>query len=194
MSIDRSIGALALLAALAVSASAQPPPAPPAPPPAPPAPPAAPAPAQPAFEVKVTTVEAVHAVVLPMKGSYMQHPDAFGKLGGYLSGRGITPSGPAFGRYFSDPSVGEENLVWEIGFPVPAGGTVEAPFEIRDLPAASYAVHAYRGPMEEIGAAWGSLIGWVMSNGYQPVPPAMQVFKGDMMSSPEMELRIAVQK
>ena len=194
MSIDRSIGALALLTALAVSASAQQPPAPPAPPPAPPAPPAAPAPAQPAFEVKVTTVEAVHAVVLPMKGSYMQHPDAFGKLGGYLSGRGITPSGPAFGRYFSDPSVGEENLVWEIGFPVPAGGTVEAPFEIRDLPAASYAVHAYRGPMEEIGAAWGSLIGWVMSNGYQPVPPAMQVFKGDMMSSPEMELRIAVQK
>jgi effector-binding domain-containing protein len=194
MSIDRSIGALALLAALAVSASAQQPPAPPAPPPAPPAPPAAPAPAKPAFEVKVTPVEAVHAVVLPMKGSYMQHPDAFGKLGGYLSGRGVTPSGPAFGRYFSDPSVGEENLVWEIGFPVPAGVTVEAPFEIRDLPAAPYAVHAYRGPMEEIGTAWGSLIGWVMSNGYQPVPPAMQVFKGDMMAAPEMELRIAVQK
>jgi effector-binding domain-containing protein len=184
MSATRSIGALALLAGLALSASAQQPAAPPA---------AAP-PAKPAFEVQVTTVEAVHAVVLPMKGSYMQHPDAFGRLGGYLSGRGVTPTGPAFGRYFSDPSVGEENLVWEIGFPIPAGVTVEAPFEIRDLPAAQYAIHVYRGPMEEIGAAWGSLIEWVMSNGYQPVLPAMQVFKGDMMTSSEMELRIVVQK
>lgn len=185
MSVARAIGALVLLAALAASAPAQQPPAPPA---------AAP-PAKPAFEVQVTTVEAVHAVVLPMKGSYMQHPDAFGRLGGYLTGRGVTPSGPPFGRYFSDPSVGEENLVWEIGFPVPAGTTVEAPFEIRDLPSASYAVHVHRGPMEEIGPAWGSLIGWVMSNGYQPVLPAMQVFKGDMMAGGgEVEMRIAVQK
>jgi effector-binding domain-containing protein len=199
MSVIRVSGVLALLGLFAVSASAQQPPPPP--PSAPPAPPAAPAPppppappVKPAFEVNVTAVEAVHAVVLPMKGSYMQHPDAFGRLGGYLSGRGVTPTGPAFGRYFSDPSVGEENLVWEIGFPVPAGVTVEAPFEIRDLPAAQYAVHIYRGPMEQIGAAWGSLIEWVMSNGYTPVLPAMQVFKGDMTSSMEMELRIAVQK
>jgi effector-binding domain-containing protein len=143
----------------------------------------------------VENVEAVHAVVLPMKGSYMQHPEAFGKLGGYLAGRSIVPSGPTFGRYFSDPSVGEANLVWEIGMPVPAAvTTAEAPYEIRDLPAGSYAVHAYRGPMEEIGAAWGSLIEWVMSNGYQPVLPAMQIFRGDMTSSFEMELRIAVQK
>ena len=184
MSATRSIGALALLAGLAVGASAQQPAAPPA---------AAP-PAKPAFEVQVTTVEAVHAVVLPMKGSYMQHPDAFAKLGGYLSGRGVTASGPPFGRYFSDPSVGEANLLWEIGFPVPPGVTGEAPFEIRDLPSASCAVHVHRGPMEELGPAWGSLIGWVMNNGYQPVLPAMQVFKGDRGAATEVEMRIAVQK
>jgi len=197
MSIARSIGALVLFAALAASVSAQQPAAPPAPPkPATPAAPAAPPapPAPPAFEVKVTNVEAVHAIVLPMKGSYMQHPDAFGRLNGYISSKGITPTGPAFGRYFSDPSVGEENLVWEIGFPVAADVKAEAPFEARDIPAGSYAVHAYKGPMEEIGNAWGSLIGWVMSNGYQPVMPAMQIFKGDFTSSFEMELRIAVQK
>jgi len=184
MSVTRSIGALALLAGLAVSASAQPPAAPPA---------AAP-PAKPAFEVQVTTVEAVHAVVLPMKGSYMQHPDAFARLGGYLAGRGVTPSGPPFGCYFSDPAVGEANLVWEIGFPIPAGVTVEAPFEIRDLPPAPYAVHVHRGPMEDLGPAWGSLMEWVMGNGYQPVLPAMQVFKGDLAAAPEVEMRIAVQK
>jgi effector-binding domain-containing protein len=90
--------------------------------------------------------------------------------------------------------VGEENLVWEIGFPVAAGVAAEAPFEIRDIPAGSYAVHFFKGPMEQIGNAWGSLIGWVMSNGYQPVLPALQVFKGDLSTAMEMELRIAVQK
>jgi effector-binding domain-containing protein len=187
MSIDRSIGALVVFSALAVGASAQQAPAPPAAP-------APPSQARPAFEVQVTKVEAIHGVVLPMKGSYMQHADAFGRLGGFLSVKGVTPTGPAFGRYFSDPSVGEANLVWEIGFPIPAGVTVEAPYEIRELPAAEYAVHLYKGPMEEIGNAWGSLIQWVMDNGYQPILPAMQVFKRDMMTSMEMELRIAVQK
>jgi effector-binding domain-containing protein len=136
----------------------------------------------------------VHVVALPMKGSYMQHPEAFGKLNTYLSGRGIAPAGPPFGRYFSDPSVGEANLVWEIGFPVAASATAEAPFEVREVPAGSYAVHLYKGPMEQIGNAWGSLIGWVMSNGYQPVMPAVQVYKGDMMTAPEVEMRIGVQK
>ena len=166
MSATRSTGfALFSLAALAASALAQAP-----------APPAAPAPAKPAFGAQVVTTEPVHAVVLPMKGSYMQHQQAFERLGGFLAGRGVAPSGPPFGRYFSDPAVGEANLVWEIGFPIPAGVTVEAPYEIRELPAAEYAVHLYKGPMEEIGNAWGSLIQWVMDNGYQPILPAMQVF------------------
>ena len=133
MSLARSTTVVAL-AALSASAAAQQPPAP------------APPPAKPAFEVQIKTTEPAHVAVLPMKGSYMQHPDAFGRLGGYLSGKGITPSGPAFGRYFSDPSVGEANLVWEVGFPVPAGITVEAPYEIKDLPA----MQRFNGDMSEV--------------------------------------------
>lgn len=184
MSTARSMGVVALLAALAASASAQPPAAPPA----------APPPAKPAFEVKVMTSEPVHAVVLPMKGSYAQHQEAFGRLGGFLGGRGITPSGPPFATYFSDPSVGEANLVWEVGFPVPAGVTVEAPFEIRDLPAAPTAVHVHRGPLEELGTAWPQLIEWILGNGYQPAGPAMQVFQGNLAVAPEVEMRMAVRK
>ncbi len=180
---SRSTGVLVLLAGLGLAASA----------PAQQAP-AAPAPAPPVADTQVVKLEAVHAVVLPMKGSYMQHPDAFARLGGYLAGRGVTPSGPAIGCYFSDPSVGEANLVWEIGFPVPAGVTVEAPFEIRDLPATLAAVHVHKGPMEEIGTAWGNLVQWAMSNGYTPAVPAMQVFKGGMSATGEVELRLPVTK
>jgi effector-binding domain-containing protein len=181
MPATRSTGALVVLGALALAAAAaaQPAPVPPG---------------KPTADTRVVTVEAIHAVVLPMKGSYAQHPEAMGRLGGFLSGRGIAPSGPPFGRYFSDPSVGDANLVWEVGFPVPAGATVEAPFEIRDIPATLAAVHVHRGPMEELGAAWGNLVQWVMANGYQPAGPAMQVFKGDLMTSPEVELRLPVQK
>lgn len=184
MSAPRSTGLALLLAALAAGASAQ----------QAPAPPAAQPPARPAFETQVITVEPVHALVLPMKGSYLQHPDAFGRLGGYLSGRGIAPSGPPFARYFSDPSVGEANLVWEVGFPVAAGVTAEAPFEIRDLPAALTVIHVHRGPLEELGSAWGQMIEWITGNGYQPAGPAEQVFKGDFTAASEVEMRMAVQK
>jgi effector-binding domain-containing protein len=182
MSLVRFSGSVAFVIAITASAAAQPPA------------PSAPAPPKPAFEVQVKTTETVHAAVLPMKGSYQQHPDAFAKLGSYLSGKGITPTGPAFGLYFSDPSVGEANLVWEIGFPVAAGVTVDAPYQIKDVPSSLSAVHVHKGSMEELGAAWGSLVEWVMSNGYQPATPAMQVFRNVEAGSSELEMRMPVSK
>jgi effector-binding domain-containing protein len=81
--------------------------------------------------------------------------------------------------------------VWEVGFPVTAGLTVEAPYEIKDLPAVLCATHVHRGPIEELGTAWGSLAEWVISKRYQPLVPAMQRFKEDMS---EVEMLISVRK
>ena len=78
--------------------------------------------------------------------------------------------------------------MWEIAFPVAAGVTVEAQFEVKDLPATLAAVHVHKGSMEEIGTAWGNLVQWAMTNGYTPAMPAMQVFKGDMSAGGEVEL------
>jgi effector-binding domain-containing protein len=178
---SRSTGVLVLLAGLALAPSA-------------PAQQAPPASAPPAADTQVVKLEAVHVVALPMKGSYTQHPDAFARLGGYLAGRGVTPSGPPIGAYYSDPSVGEANLVWEVAFPVAAGVTAEAPFEVKDLPATLAAVHVHEGPMEELGTAWGNLVQWAMTNGYTPGLPAMQVFKGDMSAAGGVELRLPVAK
>jgi effector-binding domain-containing protein len=183
MSLVRFTGSVAFVIAVTASATAQPPAAV-----------SAAARPKPAFEVQVKTTELVHAVVLPMKGSYQQHPDAFTQLGGYLSGKHIVPTGPAFGLYFSDPSVGEANLVWEIGFPVAAGVTVEAPYQVKDVPSSLSAVHVHQGSLEELDAAWGSLVEWVMSNGYQPATPAMQVFRNVESGSPEVEMRMPVRK
>ena len=180
---SRSTGVFVLLAGLGLAASASAQQAP-----------TAPAPAQPAFEVRVIPLEPVHALVLPMKGSYSQHPDAFAQLGGFLSQRGIEPTGPPFARYFSDLSVGEANLVWEVAFPVPADAPTKAPFEIKDLPATLAAVHVHKESMEELGTAWGNLVQWAMTNGYTPATPVMQVFKGDMSAGGEVEMRLPVTK
>jgi effector-binding domain-containing protein len=181
MSVARSAGLALLLAGVAASALAQAP-----------APPAAPPPAKPAFEAKAIVLEPVHALVLPMKGAYAQHPDAFGKLGAFLAAKGAAPLGPPFGRYFSDPSVPEADRVWEVGFPVAAGVTAEAPFEIKDVPRALTAVHLHRGPMEDLVTAWPEFIQWIIASGYQPVGPAAQVFKGDLMTAPEVEMQLPV--
>jgi effector-binding domain-containing protein len=144
--------------------------------------------------VKVVTSEPLHAVVLPMKGSYTQHPEAFQRLGTMLSTRGVAIPESIFARYFSDPSVGEESLAWEVGCAVPADFKAEAPFEIRDIAATLTASKQHTRPMEELVTAWPEFIQWVMSNGYQPAGPAMQVFTGFMTGSPQVELRMPVQK
>lgn len=170
----RSLGALVLLSSLATTAIAAEPPAD-------------------KSGNRVITTEAVHALVLPMKGSYGQHPAAFERLAGYLAARGAAPAGAPFARYFSDPSVGEAGLSWEVGFPVAAGVTAEAPFEIRDVPATLAAVHVHRGSYEELAGAWPAFIEWILASGYQPAGAPVQVFNGDP-STPEVELRMPVQK
>lgn len=188
---------LTLCLAVAASAAPQAPPSrPPQPPvaqPAPPAPPPPPAPtAVPAL--KVITTEPAHVVVLPMKGSYQQHPAAFEQLVTFLSSKGLTPAGPAFARYLSDPmSTPEADLAWEVGFPVAAPAKVDPPYEAREMPATLTAVREHDGPMEELGQAWPAFIGAIFAGGYQIAGPATQVFKGDMANM-RVEMRMAVQK
>jgi effector-binding domain-containing protein len=179
------------MGSLAIAQPQQPPAQPSKPtPPSAAAPPAIPT----ASENKVVTTEALHVLVLPMKGSYMQHQAAFERLGGFLGGRGVAPLGPPVGRYFSDPSVAEADLVWEVGFPVPATVKAEAPFEVKDIPGSLNAVHVHKGPYDELATAWPTFMQWVLSSGYRPVGPPMNVFQGDPGSSPQVEMRMPVEK
>jgi effector-binding domain-containing protein len=195
MRLDRSIAlafALAASAAMAAPRQSSVQPERPNPPGAAslPAPAAAPA----ATDNKVVMMEALHVLVLPMKGSYMQHPQAFEQLSGYVSSHAVTPKGPALARYFSDPSTPEADLVWEVGFPVAATVKAEAPFEVKEIPAASYAVHVHKGSYEELATAWPAFVQWVMSSGYRPAGPPMQIFLGDMGSGAGVEMRMPVEK
>jgi effector-binding domain-containing protein len=143
-------------------------------------------------EIRVVTTAPIHALVLPMKGSYAQHEAAFQRLAAFLGKRGAQPTGAPFGLYHSDPSVGEANLVWEVGLPVAASVTAEAPFAVKDIPGASAAVLVHKGPHEELGQAWPRLIEWVFANGHTPIGPAIQIYQGDPVVNPQVELRMPI--
>ncbi len=149
--------------------------------------------------VLVKTTDAIHALVLPMKGSYMQHEDVFGRLFMYLGGLGQSPLGAPFGRYFNSPtSVAEAELTWEVGVPVGPEVKAAAPFEVKEIPGALSAILVNEGPYESSTAAWGTLLQWVAANGYRPAGAPMQVYQGDPSQSgangPRTELRIPVEK
>ena len=160
--------------------------------PAPPAKPAAPATPS-ASDNKVVTTEALHVLVLPMKGAYAQHQSAFERLGTYIAAHGVSPLGAPIGRYLSDPSVAEAELAWEVGFPVAATVKAEAPFETKDIPGGLNAIHVHKGSYEELATAWPAFMQWVIANGYRPVGPATQIFQGNLGSG-GVEMRIPVEK
>jgi len=176
----------------APSPAAPPPPATAAPAPAPPAPAATPA----APAVTVKSVEAIHALVVPMKGSYMQHPEAFQQLFGQIQTQGIAPVGPPFGRYLNDATqVAEAELLWEIGVPVAADVKATAPLEIRDFPAGPAATLVYQGPPEALGQAWPQVMQWAVANGYRPTSAPMMFFLGEPgPDGMRVELRLPVEK
>jgi effector-binding domain-containing protein len=149
-------------------------------------------------DVKVVTTEPIHGLVLPMKGSYMLHQQAFEQLVGQLQTLGAAPTGAPFGRYFNEMSVGEANLLWEVGFPVAADVTAKAPFEVKDIPGTQTAILVHTGPYEESATEWPNLIQWIVSHGYRPSGAPMNVFLGDPISpgtgGPRTELRMPVEK
>jgi effector-binding domain-containing protein len=206
MMLRTTLAAVALAATASLTLAATPPapkvktaPAPPSPAaaPAPATSPAAAAtPAAPAAVVVVKTVEPIHALVVPMKGSYAQHMDAFMQLIEQLSGKGKSPIGPPFARYFNHMGeVPEAELSWEVGFPVDPDVKATAPLEIKDVLGGLTATMAYSGPTEGLAAAGPPFAAWIAANGYRPSGPAMMVFVGEPdPTNMQVEMRQQVEK
>lgn len=138
------------------------------------------------------------AVVLPMRGSYGQHPEARERLKNYLQQKGITPAGPYFGMYFSDAAkVPRPHYYWEVGCPLKAEIPVDPPFELREIERFMVATAQLPGPTD-LEYPWPALILQMIIKGYMPAGPAMEIWHAD---SPEFgldnsgtELRIPVIK
>jgi hypothetical protein len=128
------------------------------------------------------------AVVVPMKGSYLQARAAVVAVESHLRAIGVTPAGPPFGRFESEQR-------WDAGYPVPPGTRVEAPFELVTLPAGPVASLVVSGPWGQDSAnRWANMFGWVVEHGYMPAGPPIEIWSGEdgQPQTQSTEMRIAV--
>ena len=126
-------------------------------------------------EPTVVDTEAVALAVVRHEGMRIEGlPAAFDSSYGpvmvALQGAGLHPVGAALAVYEGDPMA---EFAVEIGFPVdrPLPAAVELDgvhVTASGLPAGRLAVVTHVGPYDELGAAWGRLMGWVASEQLAP--------------------------
>ena len=130
------------------------------------------------------------AVVVSMRGSYLQARAAVMAVESHLRVIGVTPAGPPFGRFESEQH-------WDAGYPVPSGTRVEAPFDLVTLPAGPVASLVVSGPWGQDSAnRWASMLRWVVESGFVPAGPPIEVWSGEdgQPQTQSTEMRIAVAK
>ncbi len=155
------------------------------------------------MDVSIKTTEPMTVAYISKKGSFDLISGTMGQLFGWIGEKGFIPAGPVTGVYFSDPAqVPADELVWELRAPI-AGEVKPIPPDasgvgVKQTDAMEVAATLYKGPYEEVGAAYGTLVGWLAQNGYQVIGPAEEVYLNDPQSTPSAELltevRFPVQK
>ena len=145
--------------------------------------------------------DALTAVVVPVKGPYGDTPAAVEAVELQLKKIGITPAGPPFGRNLS--AVNGSNQTWEVGYPILVGRAVmgdirlEAPFEVRAMPAELAASKVVPGPWgKEADVRWAAFLRWIVEQGYVPAGPPMEIWsvRDAPQQTQSTEMRIAVTK
>lgn len=140
------------------------------------------------LQPQITQASRQSAIVIPMRGSYLQASAAAANVARHLQQRGIVPAGAAFGRFESESH-------WEVGYPVPPGTTTESPFDVVTLPGGPVASLVVNGPWGQDSAArWSRLLSWLGEHGHVAVGPPTEVWWGDAThpDAQVTEMRISV--
>ncbi len=148
--------------------------------------------------VTVKTTEPSCVAYIPMRGPYAQIPGAFGRLYGWLAGRGLTPGGMPSGVYLTDPAAPGEAR-WELRAPL-AGEHADVPVDasgcgVKHVPPRLVACATYRGAYERNAPAYARLAAWVGANGYAVVGPPEELYLSEPGTPPEetlTEIRFSV--
>ncbi len=150
---------------------------------------------------EIKWADALTAVVVPVKGSVLDTPAAVQSVESHLKKMGVKPVGSPFGRNFSEVNGGKPR--WEVGYPILTGMAVmgdirlDAPFELRSLPAELAASQVVSGPWgQDSDVHWAAFLRWIVEQGYVPTGPPMEIWSGrdDQRQAQSTEMRIAVTK
>jgi effector-binding domain-containing protein len=143
-----------------------------------------------ALRPEIKQAEALTAVVVRMKGSFLQTRAVVEAVEAHLKEMGVTPAGPAFGRFGSEQD-------WDAGYPVPSGTRVKMPFQTVTVAAATVASAIVPGAWgRDSESRWAVFLKWVVEHGYVPTGPPMELWSGDELKpqTQSTEMRLAVRR
>ena len=129
--------------------------------------------AQPAAVIRLTVPrEEIRQVMGPAMAEVMA----------VLAAQGIAPAGPIFSHHLRmDPEVFD----FEVGAPVETAIAPQGRVQPGQLPAARVARTNYRGPYEDLGAAWEEFVDWIEAQGHTPAPNLWERYLSGPESSPD---------
>jgi effector-binding domain-containing protein len=145
------------------------------------------------LDVTVKKTEPRTVAFLSEKGSFQKIGQTIGKLFGLIQERGYAVAGAPIGVYFNDPKeVPEEELLWEIQFPVgdemAAGESDESGLGVKRLEAYDVASNMHKGPYEGLGKVYEDMVVWMLENGYEIAGPPEEVYLNDPNVTPRDEI------
>ncbi len=122
-------------------------------------------------------------------GPYLMIGKAFGKLMAWAGPRGLLrfPETKVLAVYHDDPDVVEEaKLTSSACITVPAGTPVGDGAEAMTIPGGLFAVAHVEIAADQFGAAWGAVMEWLSTSGYQPDDRmCYEVYLNDHETHPE---------
>lgn len=153
------------------------------------------APALAAFTEKEITVKEVAGFLycsLPCKGPFTAMQQNIELLFGSMTAQNIAPVGPMLGVFYNDPgTVKDEDLQWEIGFPVTETNVFD-PLRLRQWTFTLVAEAVHIGPYETSGATYAEIMAWIEANGYVVAGPIMEKYLSDLVSTRPQDLKTEI--
>jgi AraC family transcriptional regulator len=129
------------------------------------------------------------------KGSYSQMEKEINGFMGEFFKQGLTPNGPFLGIYYNNPrEVKEEELKWEIGFPVTDDADVKAPLNKKEFKSLKAVVCLHIGPYENLDKSYDKILKYIEVNGYKVVWPVYDKYLNNpqMVKPEELKTEITV--
>jgi effector-binding domain-containing protein len=130
-----------------------------------------------AQEIQIREITPFSYAYLECSGSYRQIPAKIGTFMQEFFKQKLWPAGTFFGLYLNSPQmVKEEELQWQVGFPVTKDAEVAAPLKKGDFTHTQVAACLYVGPYENVGSAYNRIFEFIGKNGYEAAGPIMEKY------------------
>lgn len=127
-------------------------------------------------------IDAFQLAVMPFTGSFEQMEKSIAVFMGEFFKQGLQPAGPFMGVYYNSPQeVKEEDLKWELAFPIAKDTEIKEPLQKREYEKAKAVVYLYIGPYEKMDKAYDKVFKFVEDNGYEITWPSFDKYLNNPM-------------